>query len=526
MIVCACSIVIIWVLHVSSVSLDGTKELGETRLLHSAIATRESALAKAVGDFAAWTELYLYLQGPRRAQWEADNLGPYLAKAFDVDHVFVVRRDGAVRYAYSSASPAGATPLSAATQRVLAATASLAFAQERPDRQVAAVGIVDLDGTPTLLAAATIRMSAITGRPNFVLMEAQQLGPSYLARIGTDYALGNLRAQSDHGTGLPLMAPNGARSGYALTWNPSTAGRALFERVLPTVIIFGAACWAAIALLLFVAWRILALIQANELRTLEAVAQTSRAQALAAEETSRSKSAFIANMSHELRTPLNAIIGFSELLLSEALGPIGVRKYREYITDIRNSGHHLLNLVNDVLQTSKIEAGKYQPRIEPVAVSEAVGESVRMTKVLAAQRRIRLNVSVEPQSAQVLADRQALQQILINVISNAIKFSRDGGVVEIAGTVREAQHELTVADYGCGIPPATLKELGKPFTQAEDAYSRRYQGTGLGLAISFRLAEAMQGAMQVSSAVGQGTTVTIRLPAVSAEGGSVVGTAA
>ena len=526
MIVCACGVVIIWVLNISAVSLDRATVQGDTRLLYSVIGAQESALSKSVGDYAAWTELYEYLQGPRQLQWEADNLGPYLAKAFGVDHVFVVRRDGTIRYAYASASTAAAAPLSAATRRMLFDAAARAFADARSDRQVAVVGVIDLNGTPSLLAAAAIRRSAITGYPDFVLVEARELSGSYLASIGANYALHDLRALPDHGTGLPLIAPTGMRSGYVLSWSSAQVGRDLFERVLPTVVVFGTAAWFAMVGLGFVAWRIMEIIRAGEMRTLEAVVESSRAQARAAEETSRSKSAFIASMSHELRTPLNAIIGFSEFIISEALGPIGIKRYQEYALDIRDSGHHLLNLVNEILQASKIEAGKYQPRIECLAVVDAVHDSVRITQVLAAKKAIRMNVRVEPLCASVLADRQALQQILINVLSNAIKFSGDASVVDISGVVRDSRYELKVSDQGCGIPPATLKEIGRPFVQAEDAYRRTHQGTGLGLAISFRLAEAMHGAVKVSSSVGQGTTVTIGLPLAMAEQTDAVQTAA
>jgi signal transduction histidine kinase len=525
-IVCACGLVVIWVLNISAASLDHAKEFDETRLMRTVIAAQENALSKAVGDYAAWTELYDYLRGPRHLQWEADNLGPYLAKAFGVDHVFIVRRNGSLRYAYSSGPTPIRWPLPEATQRMLAGAAALAFANERPNKQVAVTGIVGIGGIPSVLAAATIRMSAIAGRPDFVLIEARELSRSYLATVGADYALGNLHTTRDRGTGLALITPSGAPSGYALAWSPARTGRDLFERVLPIVIVFGVVSWFAIAALAFVGWKVMDFIRTSETRALRAVAEANRARALAAEETTRSKSTFIASMSHELRTPLNAIIGFSEFIVSEALGPVGVDKYREYATDIRDSGYHLLNLVNDILQASKIEAGKYEPRIERVAVIDAVRESARITEVLAAKKGIRLHVHIEPPSAQVLADRQALQQVLINVISNAIKFSFEESEVHIGGDVHGSEYELSVSDQGCGIPPETLKEIGKPFVQAGDAYSRKQQGTGLGLAISVRLAEAMHGSIRIDSSVGHGTAVNLRLLLASVEAGFATATAA
>ncbi len=525
-IVCGCGLVVISVLSISATSLDHTAEIGESRLVRTVVRAQENALSKSVGDYAAWTELYDYLRGPPRPAWEADNLGPYLNKAFGVDHVFIVRRDGRIRYAYSSELTPTQRPLPDATQRMLAGVAAVAFANEHPDKQVAAVGIVGMNGIPMVIAAATIRTSAVAGRSDFVLIEARELNAAYLTTVGANYALGKLRAAPDRGAGFALMTPSGAPSGYALTWSPARAGRGLFERVMPTVIIFGVASWLAIVALAFVWWRVMGIIRSSETRALKAVAETNRARALAAEETSKSKSAFIASMSHELRTPLNAIIGFSEFIVSEALGPIGIKKYREYAIDIRDSGHHLLNLVNDILQTSKMEAGKFEPRIEQLDLIDAVGECVRMTEVLASKKRVHLHVRIEPPPVHVLADRQALQQILINVVSNAIKFSFDEGMVEISGGARGSTYELSVSDQGCGIPPDTLKDIGKPFVQAGDPYSRQQQGTGLGLAISLRLAQAMQGSIKIDSAVGDGTTVKICLPLAHAEASITAETAA
>jgi two-component system cell cycle sensor histidine kinase PleC len=181
------------------------------------------------------------------------------------------------------------------------------------------------------------------------------------------------------------------------------------------------------------------------------------------------------------------------------------------VEDIHASGCHLLQIVDDVLHVSRIEAGRFDPAIERIRIGEAAVECIRMVEVLAAKRGISLKVVSAPE-LDVAADRRALRQILINILSNAVKFSPVDGCVEIGWSADSSRCAIQIRDEGCGMPPEVLKDLGKPFVQAEHAYSRQYQGTGLGLAISFKLAEAMDGSIAVSSKLESGTTVTLRLP--------------
>jgi signal transduction histidine kinase len=241
--------------------------------------------------------------------------------------------------------------------------------------------------------------------------------------------------------------------------------------------------------------------------------RNNKARAVAAEDASKAKSLFIANMSHELRTPLNAIIGFSEFMASEILGPMPIRQYTEYTKDILSSGRHLLAIVNDLLLFAKIEAGQHVTALEPIRLAEELAYARRMFEIEAGNRQVRLVQGPVPEELEVVADGQSLRQILINIISNALKFSPPGGIVSIAldpghtpGT-----HELRVIDQGCGIPPATLAQLGNPFVQAEGVLARRHEGSGLGVAICIGLAEAMGAAITIDSTVDVGTTVTLRL---------------
>jgi signal transduction histidine kinase len=244
-------------------------------------------------------------------------------------------------------------------------------------------------------------------------------------------------------------------------------------------------------------------------------AETKMAQAWAqAELANRSKTDFLANMSHELRTPLNAIIGFSEILSGEHLGPLKHLRYLEYSHDIHTSGQHLLSIINDVLDMSKIEAGKLDIHEEPILVDELLTASARMIRERARKQHIELVCKTADPGHVVVGDERALKQCLLNLLSNAIKFSPLGGTITIeAATDADGRSVLTIADQGIGMSPEELERSLQPFGQAHTATTRTYGGTGLGLPITQGLIEAHGGVMSIVSAPGEGTSVTIVLPA-------------
>jgi two-component system cell cycle sensor histidine kinase PleC len=230
-----------------------------------------------------------------------------------------------------------------------------------------------------------------------------------------------------------------------------------------------------------------------------------------AEAANHAKSEFLANMSHELRTPLNAINGFSEIMSSEMFGPLGHPRYKEYSSDILNSGQHLLSLINDVLDMSKIEAGKMTLRFEPVAVDEVTEDAMRLMRQKAEKAGLRLKVQMPP-LPEIEADFRALKQVMLNLLTNAVKFTPEGGTITVSASADDKSLHLTVADTGIGIAEKDLQRLARPFEQIEHQFAKTKEGTGLGLALTKSLIEMHNGQFQVDSAEGVGTKVHIILP--------------
>ena len=248
---------------------------------------------------------------------------------------------------------------------------------------------------------------------------------------------------------------------------------------------------------------------------LSELARKYESEKIRAESASQAKSEFLANMSHELRTPLNAINGFSEIMAAEMYGPVGDARYRDYARDILNSGQHLLNLINDILDMSKIEAGKMSLRFEPVCLEEIAEEALRLVRNRAEAAGLSLILDFVD-LPDVEADHRAIKQVLLNLLSNAIKFTPRGGRVTVRGERREdalgERVRIGVQDTGIGISAQDLERLARPFEQVESQHSKTTQGTGLGLALSKSLVEMHGGLIDLKSAPGQGTVASFSLP--------------
>ena len=232
-----------------------------------------------------------------------------------------------------------------------------------------------------------------------------------------------------------------------------------------------------------------------------------------AEMASRAKTEFLANMSHELRTPLNAIIGFSEIMQMELLGPVGSPQYHEYVSDIHDSARHLLEVINDILDVSKIEAGKANLIEQEVDILRLFESVLRLIRERATRAEVGLASAVAPDVPLLRADDRKLKQVLINLLSNAVKFTPAGGQIELSARLdRNGDLLMAVADTGIGIAPGDLERVMEPFGQVDSRLNRKYDGTGLGLPLTQGLVSLHGGSIDLKSELGTGTTVTIRLP--------------
>ncbi|MFZ4762475.1 MAG: ATP-binding protein [Alphaproteobacteria bacterium] len=258
-------------------------------------------------------------------------------------------------------------------------------------------------------------------------------------------------------------------------------------------------------------------VQAEELvglaRDLEQAREVAEDARIVAENANKAKSEFLANMSHELRTPLNAIIGFTEILHSEMLGPLGSPHYKEYVQDVLQSGRHLLEMVNELLDLAKIEAGRLDMEERPIDLAQLITATLRLIRERASNKNIIVSTSFLSKPI-IEADEGMIRRILLNLLTNAVKYTRTNGRVDVEMRLLEnGDVFIAIADTGIGIPPEDVKKVKEPFQQASNQRDSGEIGTGLGLAIVMGLIDMHGGVFDLSSTVGVGTTVTVQLPA-------------
>ena len=256
----------------------------------------------------------------------------------------------------------------------------------------------------------------------------------------------------------------------------------------------------------------IALLYFHRLREREATFRAVQRAKDEAESASRSKSEFLANMSHELRTPLNAIIGFSDVMAGEKFGPLGNERYVQYVHDVGDSGRHLLSLINDVLDISKVEYGKLDLHEEAVDLAEIIDGSIRLMRQRAEAAQIALTADVEASLPQLWADERRLKQVVLNLLSNAVKFTPAGGSVSVRAFAGKDGLRFAVRDTGIGMDAAGIELALRPFGQVDSSLARKYSGTGLGLPLSKAIAELHGGTLEIASRPGEGTDVTVAFP--------------
>ncbi len=319
---------------------------------------------------------------------------------------------------------------------------------------------------------------------------------------------------------VPVRPQNGAGpvEGVVEIYSDVTEFHALILRQGMIHAAFNAAALTAVFLLLLISvWYAEKLIRRHHARNIALVRNVARAEAA-----SRAKSEFLANMSHELRTPLNAVIGMSQVIESEYFGPIAVGKYKEFATDIHDAGAHLLAIIDDVLDFARVEAGKVEIHVAPVDAAAVVGSACKLMTETARAGEIDMTVALAPGLPPVRTDPTKFQQIVINVLSNALKFTPAGGSVHVslARAAAAGSIAVTVTDTGIGIREEDMPLAMAPFGQVDASLTRSFDGTGIGLPLSKRLAELLGGTLEVRSEWGVGTTVEITLPISPADAGT------
>jgi signal transduction histidine kinase len=478
----------------------------EQQIVRSANKDALAKLGDALRNNAYWDIAYDQLIDTPDPKWTEQNLGPYAHDTTGTSALFVFGERDRVIYRYV------APDQKIAPGEFEADPALITLVHEAGARPGAppntAVGFVGVRGKIYLGAASLIvpnddRAKGVLQRHN-VEVYLTEFDASKISKVQTDFRLSRVSIVNAPPpkpyAQIPLDDAAGAKVAY-LAWLPATPGTDLAYSVGPYALL-------AIAIVGLLQWVGLM----NWVATVRLLEQAKNEAGKLREE-SWSKTMFLANMSHELRTPLNAIIGYSEMMSREIFGPIPDR-YRSYTKNIHESGHHLLHIVNDVLDLTKLQNSGDGVDLEPVSLVSVLHETQSVLQDFASVKSVELDFDIASCDVMVMSNAKALNKIVLNLGTNGIKFGDAGKTVRVSASYDSASQSvwLVVGDQGCGIPQEKLPFLGQPFYQAESSYSRK-PGAGLGLAMVKTLITRLGGTLAIESEVGVGTTVKVRLPA-------------
>ncbi|QEX24901.1 hypothetical protein FRZ61_48430 [Hypericibacter adhaerens] len=482
---------------------------------------RQHEVASLARDYSFWSDAVENLVTQPSTEWADANIGEYLSTSFHIAAAFVV--DGAnqptIAYVEGQAQPpqSVASVLPALQPLFDAAHAAVRSQWSQDTGPDPAFGFLIWEKGPAIAAVGAIARQDGEPGPEWdhLLVLVRPLDAGLLNDIASAYGFDELHWQTDGAgpadTAIALHEPGGAPIG-AVVWEPERPGRALMRQMLPAIV-------GAFLVMLALSGGIIVFLERNRavmLRHRALIEEQNLAlqqQKERAEQLSRAKSDFLSIISHELRTPLNAIIGFADLIRSEVRGPVGVPAYRDYATDIRNSGQQLLALISDILDLSRIEAGKLSLHEERVNLRKMAESCLNLLRPQFDQKRLTATIGSLEGLGCVLADERLVRQMLLNLLSNAIKFTPERGRIAVeGGRAADGGIEIRVSDTGIGMTEAELKLALEPFVQVETNLARRAEGSGLGLSITKRFIELHGGRMTLESRKDVGTKVTLWFP--------------
>ncbi|MFZ5791716.1 MAG: ATP-binding protein [Pseudomonadota bacterium] len=512
------------ILAVMLMAARGQDRLAATKseaTLEATLAARRHEMANLAHDYSFWSDAVENLAAHPSRDWADDNIGMYLYGQFRVATAFVVDPDDKATLVYvegQRAEPDAVASVLPQLRPLLAAARAAAAAPWDADTGPApASGFVIWQGTPTIAAAGALVPQDASPSPSWrhLLVMLRAIDDALLTDIAQSYGFEGLRWAQPTETGLPTLAdlsgPDGVSVGR-LTWKPETPGRALVRQMLPVIL-------AAFAVMATLSAGLIAFIERSRaahrrhLAVIEEQNEALHAAKERAEQLSRSKSEFLALISHELRTPLNAIIGFAELMRKEVRGPLGDPAYRDYATDIQVSGQQLLSLINDILDLSRIEAGKFELREERIGLGRVAEACIGLLRPQLEQKKLSIGIDGLAGLGRVQADERLMRQMLLNLLSNAIKFTPERGRIAIGGgPAADGGVEIAVSDTGIGMSAEEQRLALEPFVQVDSSLARRFEGSGLGLPITKRFIELHGGRLAIESRKGEGTTVTLWFP--------------